>query len=252
MRRTKIFAVAGLLTCCLAVAARAQDGVPIEMLQRTLLIRHDTTVGTAFELQRHDRKYLITARHMVAGLPDKGAAIQVMRSDKWTDCKMVRTLFPKSPAVDIAVFETAEAVGTPDYVGTAENGTGGATFGQNLWFLGFPYGLGTHIPTQAGGVFYPFIKHGILSAIDSSNPDAGIIFIDGHDNPGFSGGPVLFIDLSDKQYKILSVVSGYRLEATQAAVDGKVVDSPLLANSGIIQTYSIKYALEAIDGAESH
>jgi len=243
---------AAFLACCLAIPARAQDGVPIEMLDRTLLIRHDDAVGTAFEIERRHKKYLVTARHVVASLPTTNAMLQVMRYDKWVDYKTVRTLFPKSPSVDIAVFETTEPADAPYYVAPAEKGVGGATFGENVWFLGFPYGIGTHIPSGSGGVFYPFIKHGILSAIDSSDPNASITFIDGHNNPGFSGGPVLYVDLSDRKYKILSVVSSYRLEATQTAVDGKVVDSPLLANSGIIQTYSIRYALDAIDAAEPH
>lgn len=249
MRRKTLLAVAGFLASCLAAPARAEDGVPIEMLDRTLLIRHDDAVGTAFEIERHHKKFLVTARHVVAGLPETNAALQIMRSDKWTEYRTIRTLFPKSPAVDIAVFETDEAADTPYYVAPAEKGIGGATFGQNIWFLGFPYGIGTHIPSPPGGVFYPFIKHGILSAIDSSDPNADIIFIDGHNNPGFSGGPVLYIDLSDHKYKILSVVSSYRLEATQTAINGKIVDSPLLANSGIIQSYSIRYALDAIDAA---
>jgi hypothetical protein len=243
--------LAALPMCGLAAPAQAQDGVPIEMLDRTLLIRHNDIVGTAFEIERHHKKYLITARHVVAGLPETNAALQVMRYDKWVDYRTIRTLFPKSPAVDIAVFETDEAADTPYYVAPAEKGIGGATFGQNIWFLGFPYGIGTHIPSASGGVFYPFIKHGILSAIDASDPNASIIFIDGHNNPGFSGGPVVYVDLSDHKYKILSVVSSYRFEATQTAVDGKIVDSPLLANSGIIQSYSIRYALDAID-AEFH
>ncbi len=248
MRRAFCFAV--LLACSLAAPARAQDGVPIEMLDRTLLIRHGDSIGTAFEIEHRHKKYLVTARHVVAGLPETNATFQVMRNDKWVDYATIRTLFPKSPAVDIAVFETDAAAETPYYVAPADRGVGGATFGQNVWFLGFPYGIGTHIPSASGGVFYPFIKHGILSAIDTSDPNANITFIDGHNNPGFSGGPVLYVDLSDHKYKILSVVSSYRVEATQTAIDGKLVDSPLLANSGIIQTYSIRYALDAID-AES-
>jgi S1-C subfamily serine protease len=233
-------------------AAQAQDGVPIEMLDRTLLIRHGDSIGTAFEIERHHKKFLVTARHVVAGLPETDATLQVMRNDKWVDYATIRTLFPKSPAVDIAVLETRDAADETFYVAPADRGVGGATFGQNVWFLGFPYGIGTHIASSTGnGVFYPFIKHGILSAIDSSDPNANIIFIDGHNNPGFSGGPVLYVDLSDHKYKILGVISSYRVEATQTAVDGKLVDSPLLANSGIIQSYSIRYALDAID-AEFH
>ena len=57
--------------------------------------------------------------------------------------------------------------------------------GQQVWFLGYPYGIASHF--QSGKVA-PFIKRGTMSAIDAANPDAIVIYIDGFNNPGFSGG----------------------------------------------------------------
>ncbi len=33
-----------------------------------------------------------------------------------------------------------------------------------------------------------------MSAIDATHPDAVVIYIDGFNNPGFSGGPIVFWD----------------------------------------------------------
>ncbi len=56
--------------------------------------------------------------------------------------------------------------------------------GQQVWFLGYPYGLGSHFPNGE----FPFIKRGTMSAIDSTNPHAVVLYVDGFNNPGFSGG----------------------------------------------------------------
>ena len=60
---------------------------------------------------------------------------------------------------------------------------------QDVYFLGFPYDL-----TNDGGTInrnfpIPLIKKGILSAIQVG--EVKTLLLDGHNNPGFSGGPVV-------------------------------------------------------------
>ena len=38
---------------------------------------------------------------------------------------------------------------------------------------------------------FPFIKSEVLSAIDSRQKDAIILYVDGDNNPGFSCGPIV-------------------------------------------------------------
>jgi hypothetical protein len=38
----------------------------------------------------------------------------------------------------------------------------------------------------------PFMKRGSMSAVDASNPNAVVYYIDGFNDPGFSGGPVIY------------------------------------------------------------
>ena len=97
----------------------------------------------------------------------------------------------------------------------------------------------------------PFLKKGIMSAIDSQNPDAIVVYIDGFNNPGFSGGPVIFWDFKLQRYEILSVVQGYRNDTAKVEINNQSVDTPYLVNSGILVSYSMKNALDAIDQDKS-
>ncbi len=73
----------------------AQDAVPSEMLlQRTLFIKVGNMTGTAFKIDHMGKVYLVTARHVVAGLPEIDATIQVRRAGNWENLHTVKTLFP--------------------------------------------------------------------------------------------------------------------------------------------------------------
>jgi hypothetical protein len=244
--RIALFTAVVLL--CHTYTLLAQDAVPIEILQRTVFIKVGDVTGTAFAIDYRSRIYLVTARHVVAGVPESNATIQVRRTERWEDLHTVKTLFPPSIEVDIAVFETDEKVLQPFKV-TTQGKTGGVTMGQQVWFLGYPFGIGSHVGNDKG-TFIPFMKRGTMSAIDSTNPDAVVLYIDGFNNPGFSGGPILFWSFSGQAYEILGVVKGYKEDTAKVLVNGVHVDTQLLVNSGILIGYSIKHALQAIDKGE--
>lgn len=186
--------------------------------------------------------YIITARHLVAGLADNKTTIQVRLSGKWQDIHTTRTLFPSSNDVDIAVLETDEKLSQPFVINPVGEASG-VTMGQQVWFLGYPWGIGSKFSNNSEA---PFIKRGTMSAIDASNPDAIVLYIDGFNNPGFSGGPIIYWGFSDRQYKILGVVQGYRTDTAKVLVKGEPVDTQILVNSGILLGYSIQHALQAI------
>jgi S1-C subfamily serine protease len=228
----------------LAAAAVSQDAVPGEILGRTHMIRVGDTQGTGFGVEYKGKLYFVTARHVVAGLPDKDAVLEVMKAGTWQKVHTIKTFFPRSPDVDIAVFETDEKVPI-HYEILMATGNDGATLGQQVWFLGYPWGLGSH---SANGIEIPFIKRGTMSAIDGSNPQAPLIYIDGFNNPGFSGGPIVYWDFKAHAYRILGVVQGYKEEAAKMMVNGHLADTKLLVNSGILIGFNIKHVIEAIEG----
>ena len=211
----------------------AQDAVPGEILNRTVFIKAGNEAGTAFALDYKGKLYLVTARHVIAALPTSNATIQIWQDEQWKDYKTVKTLFPASSNVDIAVFETAEKVAAPYQI--QPFGEAGGTMGQQVWFLGYPFGISSHF---GNGKRAPFMKRGTLSAIDATDPDAIVIYLDGFNNPGFSGGPVVFWDFSSHTYKILAVVQGYKEDSAKVIVNGQHVDTPLLVNTGIVTAYA--------------
>jgi S1-C subfamily serine protease len=247
MRKTIILAVVCLSLVVGVVCA--QDAVPVEIMQRTLLIKNDAAnkYGTAFFVDHKGVAYLVTARHMVEGLPATKATIGVWKDNTWKSLQTVKTLFPKSNEVDIAVLKLDEKVPTPFPIQPHDD-TAGPTMGQSLWFLGYPFQLGTTFSPNAhwdGGT--PFIKRGTMSALNGSNPDAIVYYIDGFNNPGFSGGPILYWSFSKHVYQILGVVKGFKPEAAQIVVNGQPVDTQVMVNSGILIAYDIKHAVDAID-----
>lgn len=225
------------------LGALAQDAVPLEILQRTLYISFGNEAGTAFKVDYQGKVYLVTARHVVAGVPRSNATVRLWQQDHWQDYRTVRTIYPSSPDVDIAIFETNERVLTPYQVVAFES----ATFGQQVWFLGFPFG-GLATRSHSGG--FAFIKRGTLSAIDSTNLDAVVLYIDGFNNPGFSGGPIICWNFSTHAYQVIGVVKGYKPEAAKAVVNGQPVDTQILVNSGILVAYSIDHAMKAIEDSQ--
>ena len=79
--------------------------------------------------------------------------------------------------------------------------------GQDVYFLGFPYSIGSDTGINRDYLI-PFVKKGILSAMDSKSH---IFYLDGHNNPGFSGGPVVcFGDYTPKSMRLLGVISAIR------------------------------------------
>jgi len=235
-------ALAIALWCSLATLALPQDAVPGEILGRTLFIKAGREGGTAFSIDYRGKLYIVTAKHVVAELPKTNAIIQVMKSGKWTDIHTVRTLFPPSSDVDIAVFETDENIPQP-YVVSIPAKDEGLTMGQQVWFLGYPWGLGSRWSNGEA----PFIKRGTMSAVDATNPNAVVLYVDGFNNPGFSGGPIVYWDFSKHTYKIAGVVKGYREDTAKVLVNGEHVDTQLLVNSGILVGYSISHVIQAIE-----
>lgn len=106
--------------------------------------------------------------------------------------------------------------------------------------------MGSRFPSDKGTVI-PFMKRGTMSAIDHTNPDAVVLYIDGFNNPGFSGGPILFWSFNNHTYEILGVVKGYKEDTAKVLVNGVHIDTQLLVNSGILIGYSIQHALQAIE-----
>lgn len=128
---------------------------------------------------------------------------------------------------------------------------GGMTYylSQECYFVGFPFNLkmDDNEGTMNNGFPIPFVKKGIVSLFISDSSNMRQIFLDGHNNPGFSGAPVVihnFKDGSEHEVRIIGVVSAYLNEA-------KVIKTPYgdlinNENSGIVLSYAFDHVLEII------
>lgn len=208
--------LAVLLAVVLTSAAPTKCQVTNNVLERVLHVRahigvanSDFETATAFTLDVDGREYLITAKHVVAGYKDEGT-VDIEANGQWKPLGF--KVFKCDDPVDIAVL-------IPQFQLTVNfdfANQGGVEIGQDAYFLGFPYNIG--IPTNGYNGPYPMaiVKRGTFSAMIpiTTVKNATQILLDGHNNPGFSGGPIVFRDFAAPGYvmRIIGVVSGFQPE----------------------------------------
>ena len=232
------------------------------------MIKYGDEFGTAFTLDLDGRQYLITAKHITAGMKDADT-IQVRKGDDWVPLRV--NLLRCADPIDIAVLVPPEQISVNFPL---EPDMAGIQYGQEVYIIGYPYGLFTEGKNVNGAFPLAFIKRAQMSATTKEG-DAVVIFLDGHNNPGFSGGPVVFRDFGQSGYvmKVLGVVSGFPAEYTPVfekkeikpneitsddlqkgkiiAEKGKIFrlyDTSYVVpvNTGIVKAFSIHHAVDLI------
>jgi len=248
----------------------AQDVVPIGFLYRVKKMAVGPASGTAFIVEVDNRQYLITAKHVVATISGDQGDVELFVGDGRRETLQVKILRCEDP-IDIAVLvPRSPLIATVDPVLVSN---GNVTFSQDVFFVGFPYGddgLSTRFEDAAFG----FIRKATMSAMRREK--GGILmFLDGINNGGFSGGPVVYRDLNEpaRPLKVIGVISAYRSDVTVvkkmmpiqawevtaedkatnrvAIKDGQTfrlvdTDSVVLNNSGIVHAYGINAAFDLI------
>lgn len=212
------------------------------ILQRVLSIRYKDSQGSSFTIEVDGRQYLITARHVVEGIADHDQ-IQLWDPSvrKWI-ALTVKVIKCKSEEADIIGLVLPQKV-TKAF---PMEFMGGIMVTQQVYFLGYPAvgsdGSGLRTRSFQGESFFemPFVKSGIISAIDSTNKDAVKLYIDGHNNRGFSGGPIVFYHDKSKRFRVAGVVSSFPVGYFQ--VRNRIV----YTNPGILQGFSIRHIIDAI------
>lgn len=231
----------------ISLKSTTQNMIPNEILKKVFLLKYGSNTGTCFLVSINSNDYLITAKHIFSNTLSFNASIEIeiLRNDGWV--KLTPTLLThENPNIDIAVLdlntkdpnESLFDIGSKNYY-----------LSQECFFLGFPFGL--KIDDNEGninnGFPLPFVKKGIISAFISDSTKMTQIFLDGHNNPGFSGGPVVITNYgSDNKHKmrIIGVISAYLNEE-------KIVKTPLgdfknKENSGIVLCYAFDHVFEII------
>lgn len=203
------------LVISLAILA-ADQGLPCHgqvtsnVLRRVLLIQA-TEEGTGFTIEVDGRQYIVTAKHLVAGLMDQAeSTINLKKKNGWVPLKV--RVFKCDDPVDIAVL-VASAQLTVNF--QLDPTSKGMAVGQDAFFVGFPFGAS--ITYNSLPDVFGFVRKATVAALERfPEKKAQIIHLDGFNNPGFSGSPVVFHDLSSQNgaaYKVAGVVSGFVYDA---------------------------------------
>ncbi|MCY3590764.1 MAG: S1C family serine protease [Acidobacteria bacterium] len=125
-------------------------------LQRTYLVR-DKLIGTAFTIDRDGRQYLVTARHVSEGA---SGVIGVFHDGEWKRLDVAVAGVGRSE--DVAVL-CADRQLSPTYSLVASDD--GLSLGQQVRFLGFPFGWQHKDHGLNNGYPLPFAKSGIVSVL---------------------------------------------------------------------------------------
>ena len=226
--------------------------ITTNVIFRVFHIKSNDSSGTAFAIDRNGSQYLVTARHVVEGIAS-GDRLDIYHEKRWKSVN-VNVVGTGMDEVDVAVLACPIQL-APPY--SLEASTAGLTYGQPVYFLGFPFGWGWDTaPKELNRDFpMPFVKSGIFSASDKA---LSVIYIDGHGNRGFSGGPVVFRPngQSSGDFQVAGTVSHYPLPLLEPIVnsDGNPIvdqnDKPfayIQENPGFVVASGIRNATDLID-----
>jgi hypothetical protein len=245
-----------LLFLCVAMFLRAQP--TFDTLRRTLRVESKYGTGTIFNIDVDGREYWVTATHILTGakgkpygrITEKTVELRLLNPGgtgrQWLPVKF--TVLQPAEDVDVVALAPATLV-----LSTVTNAGPPATsiglmLGGPCEFLGYALDGGWRAKMEDGNNFWmPFIKHCTISGMDM---DSKMWILDGINNPGFSGGPVILGTADTLKY--VAVISGYYLEPTEV-IRGNAVklapDAPkdmVNVNSGFILAYDISHAVDVI------
>jgi hypothetical protein len=208
----KYFAVIVLSVLFFLVSPKAGAQVTANVIRRVLRVRvnagtNQELTATAFTLDVDGREYLVTAKHVVKGLKNDGK-IDIFTNEEWSPVNV--TIFRCEDPIDIAVLIPPRQL-TVNFDLPFDGAS--FLFGQDAYFLGFPYGIQSSARGLNGPYPIAIIKRGTISGtvdVDRSKK-AKLILLDGYNNPGFSGAPIVFRDLNQSSVvmNLIGVVSGF-------------------------------------------
>ena len=211
--------------------------VRAEAHERVLQIETSRGRGAAFTVEWHGREWLVTARHL---LPDE-AAPEVELNSRHGQHRLRLGFIPsRLAAADIAVALLQEPI-TPQL--SLVPSSDGVAWSQQVYFLGFPYGMVTQLRDDESDRV-PFVKQAIVSA-SVRHSGRHLWFLDGHGNPGFSGGPVVASTDNFETMQVIAVVAGNRPADRPVLVADKPLEEVVVReNTGIVVATDISHAVE--------
>lgn len=212
------------------------------VILRTFFVQIASTVGTIFTIDKDGRQYLITAKHIAEKL-DSSSEIKIYQEKQWKTLP-VKLVGHCDGEIDISVLAASIQVSPTSPL---EATSAGLIYGQDVYFLGFPYGMRGEIGKLNRNFPMPFVKKAIVSCIGFGRDVAQTIYLDGYNNPGFSGGPVVFKKPGYPDFIVASVISGFKSKEEKVYDGDQELALYYKYNTGIIVSYGIKHAVDVIE-----
>ncbi len=215
--------------------------VPFEILGRVYYVQasNGDGTGTSFTIDVDGQQYLVTARHVVdpAHAP---ATVRLLAFGDWRDVGVAGVWSPPND-IDVAVLALNERLGDGRF--SSHPTMEGISWGQDTYFLGFPYSLTTQLILDEGQPM-PFVKKATLSAARKDANGKDTLWLDGHVNEGFSGGPVAFQGRPGGPWKIAGITIGYYTRLSTVLMGEKETAMSVRTHTGFVLAHDIGYAVE--------
>ena len=218
--------------------------ITTNVIQRTFHIAFEEQKATAFLIDVDSRQYLVTAKHVVPNFQDE-AAISILHDKQWRDIS-ARLVGHAQGEADISVIALPYRISGADLV--LPPNASGLVVGQDAFFLGFPFGLFGEMGAANSHYPLPFVKSATVSCVEFNQNTLHRIFLDGINNPGFSGGPVVFRPHGTQSIHVAGVISGYRYDDQPVFHGTESLPLSTRHNTGIVISYGIGYAVSLARG----
>ena len=186
-----------------------------KIFQRTFHLRHGQVTGSCFTFSIKEKVYLVTAKHIATSSEQTGFLF-IEHETKWM--KVQADLIGHGEGnEDVSVYGLKKNLNSNSILEISLENT---LLSEDVYFLGFPFNMKTSHPIN-NGFPVPFVNKAIVSALD---PRTNILYLDGRNNIGFSGGPIV---RASKPNQVIGVIYAYKLSQEKV-------------NSGIIQACPIQ------------
>jgi hypothetical protein len=212
------------------------------VFSRVLLVSFGDQLGSAFTIEVDGRQYLITARHVALG-GGGGGPLAVALGDEFVPVTVVDIAVATDPSIDVAVVAPDRQLTPTMPVPASANGM---VWGQDVFFLGFPYGLQGEPKDMNEGRPFPFVKGAQHSGEFLDDSGARVMVFDGHNVKGMSGGPIVFRTTDNPQFRIAAIVQSFWRRKSPVLDDatGYETGAHVIENPGIILGYNIQHAVD--------
>ena len=216
--------------------------ITTNVIGRTFRLKRGEAIGTCFTIDVAQRQYIVTARHVVADLhAGEVAAVEILHDGGWKPLG-VHVAWLAEPPVDVAILAPPQQL-TPASL-TLEPTSDHIALGQQVFFLGFTELEMLALPAGAGFPM-PLVRQGILAGLMRLH-NTWVLVIDGHNIPGFSGGPVVFQPRDSGEFRVAGVVSAYRPQPKPVLLGGQETELYIAENSGLVIAYSFQAGIDHI------